>query len=75
VQKAFETLEWQLIGIAPGLDRELVAPGVVKRVYEAVYAKVLVANSTLLRPRARNLTARTRAFFNMLFPSERLEGV
>lgn len=75
VQRAFETLDWQLIGIAPGLDRELVAPGVVKRVYEAVYAKVLVAHSTLLRPRARNMTARTRAFFNALFPSERLEGV
>ena len=43
VQRAFETLGWQLIGIAPGYDREMIAPGVVKRVYEAVYAKVLVA--------------------------------
>jgi len=68
VQRAFETLGWQLIGITPGYDREMVAPGVVKRVYEAVYAKVLVAEHGLLRPRARNLTQKTRAFFRMLFP-------
>jgi len=72
VQRAFETLGWQLIGITPGYDREMVAPGVVKRVYEAVYAKVLVAENGLLRPRARNLTQRTRAFFRMLFPRKRV---
>ena len=65
------TIGWQLIGITPGYDREMVAPGVVKRVYEAVYAKVLVADNGLLRPRARNLTQRTRAFFRMLFPRKR----
>jgi GNAT superfamily N-acetyltransferase len=73
VQRAFETLGWQLIGITPGYDREMVAPGVVKRVYEAVYAKVLVAENGLLRPRARNLTQRTRAFFRMLFPRKRVQ--
>ena len=73
VQRAFETLGWQLIGITPGYDREMVAPGVVKRVYEAIYAKVLVADNGLLRPRARNLTQRTRAFFRMLFPSRRVQ--
>ncbi|HEY3178407.1 MAG TPA: hypothetical protein VGL25_05955 [Casimicrobiaceae bacterium] len=73
VQRAFETLGWQLIGITPGYDREMIAPGVVKRVYEAVYAKVLVAETHLLRPRARNLTGRTRAFFRLLFPRSGLQ--
>jgi hypothetical protein len=31
-QRAFERAGWQLIGIAPGYDREMVAPGLVKRV-------------------------------------------
>ncbi|HEX9301707.1 MAG TPA: hypothetical protein VF959_05095 [Casimicrobiaceae bacterium] len=74
VQRVFETLGWQLIGITPGYDREMVAPGVVKRVYEAVYAKVLVAETRLLLPCARNLTERTRAFFRLLFPRKRLQG-
>jgi hypothetical protein len=73
VQRVFETLGWQLIGITPGYDREMVAPGVVKRVYEAVYAKVLVAETGLLRPCARNLTERTQAFFRLLFPRKRLQ--
>jgi hypothetical protein len=50
----------------------MVAPGVIKRVYEAVYAKVLVADKNLLSPQAGNLTRRTRAFFELLFPKRRL---
>ena len=52
-QRAFERAGWQLIGITPGYDREMVAPGVVKRVYEAVYAKVLVARRRPVAPAAR----------------------
>ena len=66
---------WRLIGIAPGYDREMIAPGIVKRVYEAVYAKVLVAETNLLHPHARNLTGRTGAFFRLLFPGRRLQQV
>ncbi|SAL80107.1 hypothetical protein AWB68_05784 [Caballeronia choica] len=74
VQLAFESLGWRLIGIAPGYDREMVEPGVVKRVYEAVYAKVLVEESDLLQPRGRNLTPGTRRFFCHLFPEQGLVG-
>jgi hypothetical protein len=70
MQRALEVAGWQLIGITPGYDRELIAPGVVKRVYEALYAKVLVTDASLLRPENENLTARTRAFFELLFPDE-----
>jgi hypothetical protein len=65
---AFECSGWQLIGITPGYDSEMVAPGVVKREYEAVYAKVPVSDAGLLHPQSRNMTARTRAFFRLLFP-------
>jgi hypothetical protein len=70
MQRALEAAGWKLIGITPGYDRELIAPGVVKRVYEAMYAKVLVADASLLRPEPHNLTAGTRAFFDSLFPAE-----
>lgn len=66
-QEACERAGWQLIGIAPGYDRELIAPGVVKRVHEAIYAKVLEAESGLLRPQPHDLTPRTRALFDLLF--------
>jgi GNAT superfamily N-acetyltransferase len=75
VQMAFENLGWRLIGIAPGYDREMIAPGVVKRVYEAVYAKVLVADAGLLRPTPQDLTPTTKAFFDLLFPEQELERV
>jgi len=42
MQRALEGAGWQLIGFTSGYDREEVAPGVVKRVFEAVYTKVLV---------------------------------
>jgi hypothetical protein len=74
VQRVFEKRGWQLIGITPGYDREMVSPGVVKRVYEAVYAKVLVAETALLFPELRNLTERTRAFFRLLFPRNVCSG-
>jgi hypothetical protein len=72
-QRAFERAGWQLIGITPGYDREMVAPGVVKRVYEAVYTKVLVADAGLLRPQRQNLTPRTQAFFESLFSADRFD--
>jgi hypothetical protein len=65
-QRAFERAGWQLIGITPGYDRELVAPGVVKRVYEAVYGKTLQSDC-LLEPHPNNLTPRTQRLFSSLF--------
>ena len=68
MQQALERAGYQLLGLAPGYDRELVAPGVVKRVYEAYYAKVLVPESELLRPDVSNMTPKTRELFELLFP-------
>jgi len=69
MQATFERMGWKLIGITPGFDREAIAPGVVKRVYEAVYAKVLVPEE-LLRPRAEDLTPMVRGLFELLFPGQ-----
>jgi hypothetical protein len=74
MQHALESAGWQLIGFTSGYDREQVAPGVVKRVFEAVYCKVLVPDNELLRPDPENLTPRARALFDVLFPPEAANG-
>jgi hypothetical protein len=68
MQLALGHAGYQLLGFAPGYDRELVAPGVVKRVYEAFYAKVLVSDEDLLRPDPGNLSPKAWALFDVLFP-------
>lgn len=69
MQLALEKHGYTLAGITPGYDREMVQPGVVKRVFEALYVKVLVDSEELLLPDPRNLTPRTRALFDALFQS------
>jgi hypothetical protein len=66
-QRALEAAGYRLLGFFPGYDREEVAPGVVKRVYQAVYAKLLVAEDEVLRPDPSNLTPRARALYGLLF--------
>jgi len=68
MQTVAEAAGFQLVGILPGSDRAMVAPGVVKRVYEAVYIKVLVPETELLRPKPEYLTPATKALFDVLFP-------
>ena len=66
VQRAFERAGWQLAGFWPGLDREQVAPGVVRRVFEALYAKRLVGDDALQWPDPGQMTPATRAAFETL---------
>jgi hypothetical protein len=66
-QRAFERAGWQLVGITPGYDREVITPGVVRRVYEAFYAKVLETDEGLERPDRHNMTPRTLALFDTIF--------
>jgi hypothetical protein len=68
MQRALESAGWQIIGFSFGYDREQVAPGVVKRVFEAVYCKVLVPQDELAPPDPENLTPRAKALFDELFP-------
>lgn len=68
MQRALESAGYQLIGFTSGYDREEVTPGVVKRVFEAVFTKVLVPEAELVRPDPNNLTPTARALFEVLFP-------
>ena len=70
MQEKFERLGWQLIGIIPGFDKELMRPGIVKRVYEAIYAKVLVDEKDILRPRRADMTPKTTELFELLYPGK-----
>ena len=68
MQMAFERAGYKLLGFAPGYDKEMVAPGVVKRVFEAYYAKILVPHDELHVPAKANFTPQTLALFEQLFP-------
>lgn len=63
-----EKTGYKLVGIIPGNDRDLVAPGNTKRVFEAVYAQLLIPKSDLHIPKIEGLTETTRALWQHLFP-------
>jgi len=67
-QRMLESAGYRLLGFFPGRDREEVSPGVVKRVYQGVYAKLLVPADRVHWPEDRNLSPRARALFQMMFP-------
>ena len=69
MQIALERAGYQLVGFAPGYDREVGSDGTVKRIFEAVYGKVLVSEDDMLRPDPANLTPRTKALFEQMFPA------
>lgn len=58
---------FQLAGIMPGNDLEMVAPNMARRVFEAIYAKVLVPDSELYLPTADCLTEKTKTLWGILF--------
>lgn len=69
-QLLLEGRGYRLLGFVPGYDRERGTNGDIVRVYEAVYAKVLVAEQGLPRPNPKDQTPKTRALFDLLFPIE-----
>ena len=70
----FERLGWQLIGIIPGFDIEMVEAGAIKRVYEAIYTKVLANEEDFVRPRRADMTTKAAALFELLFPGRASES-
>jgi hypothetical protein len=58
---------FQLVGIVPAFDIDAIAPGTVKRVYEALYAKVLAQPEQIHLPDWSALIPSTRALFTHLF--------
>ena len=65
IQRSFERMGWQLIGIMPGFDQELVTPEEIRGVYEAVYVKVLQPGR-LLAPSKDNMTRSVRELYELL---------
>lgn len=70
MQLALERAGYQLIGFMPGYDREETSPGIVKRVFEAGYAKRLAPAEEFLRPEDKNMTPNTKRLFDAIFPPE-----
>jgi GNAT superfamily N-acetyltransferase len=68
-QRYFESMGYKLVGIVPGYDCEEITPGVIKRVQEALYAKVLVTHDALLQPDLANMTSNVRRLYETLFPA------
>jgi len=66
-QRALERAGYRLLGFFPGYDRVEVSPGIVKRVYQAVYAKLLVAENEVHWPDPKNMSPGARALFELLF--------
>jgi len=66
-QQALEHAGYHLLGLFPGRDREEVAPGVIKRVYQAAYAKLLAPPEQVHWPDPKNMTPRTRQLYELLF--------
>jgi hypothetical protein len=67
MQRGFEQAGWQLVGVMPGFDREVGEDGAVKRVFEAIYVKVLAARSELLYPDPHGMTPATRSLYQLLY--------
>lgn len=66
-QRALEHAGYRLLGFFPGYNRAEVAPGVVKRVYESVYAKLLVPEDEVHWPDPKNMTPTAKALYELLF--------
>ncbi len=67
-QRLLENAGYHLVGFFPGLDREEVSPGVVKRVYQGVYAKLLVSADRMHWPDPKCLSPKARSLFALMFP-------
>ena len=65
-QRYFESMGYRLVGLVPGYDREEISPGVIKRVHEALYAKVLASQDVLLQPDPSNMTSSVRRLYETL---------
>jgi hypothetical protein len=66
-QKNAERHGFKLCGILPAIDRDAIGPGVVKRVYEGVYVKVLADPAEVHVPAWSDLGESARALWLAIF--------
>jgi RimJ/RimL family protein N-acetyltransferase len=67
-QAVLEKCGFKLVGITPAHDRDMVRPGTIKRVFEALYVKLLVPPEELLEPSVDAMLPATRRLYEHLFP-------
>ncbi|WP_394832430.1 hypothetical protein LVJ94_38565 [Pendulispora rubella] len=63
-----ERYGFQIVGIMPAWDVDMIEPNRPKRVFEAIYAKVYAPRSEWHLPPPEAMTKRTRELWNFLFP-------
>jgi hypothetical protein len=66
-QKNAERHGFKLCGLLPAIDRDAVFPGVVRRVYEGIYVKVLAPASEVQLPEWKDLGESARALWATVF--------
>jgi hypothetical protein len=66
-QKNAERHGFRLCGLLPAIDRDAISPGVIKRVYEGVYVKVLAPPSEVHIPDWLDLGESARALWLTIF--------
>ena len=54
----------------PGFDREVVESGGVKRVFKAIYVKVLAARAEPMYPAPEGMTPATCGLYELLYASD-----
>ena len=69
-QAVLEKCGFKLVGITPAHDRDMVRPGTVERVFEALYVKVLVPPEEIREPPPEALLPATRRLYDHLFKKE-----
>ena len=69
-----EKTGYKLVGIIPGNDRDQVSSGMSARVFEAIYAKLLIPPSDCLIPTVDSLTETTQKLWNHIFSDIPLRG-
>ena len=69
-QVCAEKSGFNLVGIIPAYDVDMVRPGEPRRVYEAIYAKILATEDQVETPEMANLTPQTKRLFDFIFSSK-----
>ena len=62
-----EKMGFNIVGILPAIDIDSVSHGTQKRVYEAVYAKILAPDHEIAIPSPEMMTDKTKRLFEILF--------
>jgi len=69
-QRVYEQAGYKPVGIVPAFDLDFIEGIGNKRVYEVLYAKVLVGPDEILAPVASNMTSEVKKLWTAIFPDQ-----